>query len=203
MENAGPEDTGRESGQTGTDPVALPSGKKTCPGCGTVNEASSAYCYRCGLKLPTEVRSGAEVMGNPAGFWIRFLAFILDQVLLSVVGITISLLVTDLTLADMLARAIDPEAPFLWNELFTTFALEAGYWTITIGTWGRTAGKALLRIKVTRVDGSSVSYPRSFVRYLAYYISWFTLGLGFLAIPLNPRKKGLHDLVCDTRVIRT
>ena len=202
MENAGPEDTGRESGQTGTDPVTLPSGKKTCSGCGTVNEASSAYCYRCGLELPTEIRSEAEVMGNPAGFWIRLLAFILDQVLLSVVGITISLLVTDLTLADMLARAIDPEAPFLWSEMLTTFALEAGYWTIMIGTWGRTAGKALLRIKVTRVDGSRVSYPRSLARYLAYYISWLMLGLGFLSIPFSLRKKGLHDLVCDTRVIR-
>jgi uncharacterized RDD family membrane protein YckC len=202
MENAGPEDTRRESGQTGTDPVALPSGKKTCPGCGTVNEASSAYCYRCGLKLPAEIRSEAEVMGNPAGFWIRLLAFILDQVLLSVVGITISLLVTDITLTDMLARALDPEAPFLWSELLTTLALEAGYWTIMIGTWGRTAGKALLRIKVIRVDGTGISYPRSLIRYLAYYISWFTLGLGFLSIPLSPRKTGLHDLVCNTRVIR-
>lgn len=203
MENAGPEDTGRKSGQTGTDPVVLPSGKKTCPGCRTVNEASSAYCYRCGLELPTEIRSEAEVIGNPAGFWVRLLAFILDQVLLSAVGISISLLVTDVTLADMLARAIDPEAPFLWSELLTTLALEAGYWTIMIGTWGRTAGKALLSIKVTRVDGSGVSYPRSLIRYLAYYISWFTLGLGFLTIPLSPRKRGLHDLVCDTRVIRT
>jgi len=202
MENAGPEDTGRESGQTGTDPVALPSGKKTCPGCGTVNEASSAYCYRCGLKLPAEILSEAEVMGNSAGFWIRLLAFILDQVLLSVVGITISLLVTDITLTDMLARALDPEAPFLWSELLTTLALEAGYWTIMIGTWGRTAGKALLRIKVIRVDGTGISYPRSLIRYLAYYISWFTLGLGFLSIPLSPRKTGLHDLVCNTRVIR-
>ena len=203
MENAGPEDTGRESGQTGTDPVALPSGKKTCSGCGTANEASSAYCYRCGLKLPTEVRPEADVTGNPAGFWIRLLAFILDQVLLFVVGITISLMVTDLTLAEILTRIIDPEAPYLSSEWLTTFALEAGYWTIMIGTWGRTAGKALLRIKVTRVDGSSVSYPRSLVRYLAYYISWLTLGLGFLSIPLSKRKKGLHDLVCDTRVIRT
>ena len=190
-------------GETDSQVEQLPSGKKLCSGCGTLNESASRYCYRCGLRLPDEVHSGVRDRGNPAGFWVRLLAFIIDHILISSIGAAIILLVTDISLGDYLARAMDPEAPLLWNEFLLGLALEAGYWTITIGTWGRTAGKALLRVKVVRADGSKVGYTRSFARYLAYYISWLTLGLGFLAIALNPRKRGLHDLVCGTRVVQT
>jgi len=199
------EDTERDTipAASGVEPEPPPGGTKACPGCGTINEAASNYCYRCGLRLPEEALPAARAWGSPAGFWVRLFAFLLDQVLLSVVGIAITLLATDLTFQELLARIFDPAAPFPQSQYFITLALEAGYFTICIGAWGRTAGKALLGVKVVRLDGSAPGYGRSFARYLAYYISWFTLGLGFLMIALNAQKRGLHDLVCDTRVIRT
>jgi len=200
MQNVDPEYPETSSGQTGSNTGAFSTGKKRCSGCGTVNDRSSNYCYKCGLRLPGDVYAGTSV--NPAGFWVRLLAFLIDQIILSTVGIVLLLLISNLTLGDYLASTIDIEAAFPWTEYLIIFALEVTYWTYTIGTWGRTAGKALLRIKVVRADGSRVGYLRSFARYLAYFISWFTLGIGFLAIPLTPQKTGLHDLICNTRVIR-
>jgi len=57
-------------------------------------------------------------------------------------------------------------------------------------------------LKVVRTDGSRVSYGRSFLRYLAYYPSWLTLGIGFIVVALTRDKRGIHDFVCDTRVIK-
>ena len=200
MENTDPEYSETSSRQTGSDGGTLSSGKKRCSGCGTINNGSSNYCYKCGLRLPEEAYTGTAV--NPAGFWVRLLAYFIDQIIMSVVGFAVLLLISNLSLTDYLASAMDVTAPFPWAEYLILFMLQAAYWSFTIGTWGRTAGKALLGIKVVRVDGSRVGYLRSFVRYLAYFISWFTMGLVFLIIPLTPQKRGLHDLLCDTRVIR-
>jgi uncharacterized RDD family membrane protein YckC len=47
-----------------------------------------------------------------------------------------------------------------------------------------------------------VSAARALVRYLAYFLSVFTLGIGFIMVGLRQDKRGLHDLVCDTVVIQ-
>jgi uncharacterized RDD family membrane protein YckC len=95
----------------------------------------------------------------------------------------------------------DPDKPIYLMSLYFTVGIEVAYWTLTIGTWGKTLGKAMLHLKVTRVDGSKLTYARSFARYWAYYISWLTLGLGFIAIALSSKKRGFHDFICDTKVL--
>ncbi len=178
-----------------------PSGKKVCRGCGTPNEPTSDYCYKCGMRLPAEVQA-ASALGDPAGFWIRFGAFLIDAIILLIVGTAVTLVLSDLPPAGALRRLLDPDAPLLVTDFWVSFGVETAYFTVAIGRWGRTVGKFLLRLKVTREDGSRVSYPRSFGRYLAWYLSWLLLGLGFLAIGLSSRKQGLHDLICGTRVVR-
>jgi len=200
MQNIDPEYSETSSGQTGIDTGVFSMGKKQCSGCGTLNDRTSNYCYKCGLRLPEEAYTGTT--GNPAGFWVRLLAYIIDQIIVSTVGIVLLLLISNLTLGDYMASTLYIEAAFSWTEYLIIFALEVAYWSFTIGTWGRTAGKALLRIKVVRADGSRVGYLRGVARYLAYFISWFTMGIGFLAIPLTPQKTGIHDLICNTRVVR-
>jgi uncharacterized RDD family membrane protein YckC len=60
-----------------------------------------------------------------------------------------------------------------------------------------------LRIKVVKPDGSRVSYWRAFGRGLAYYLNQFTLGFSFLIIAFTSKKRGLHDYIADTVVIKT
>ena len=71
-----------------------------CPRCRTINEPGSAYCYKCGLpfegtrvqRVPSPAGSQAYA-GEPAGFWIRFAAYLLDSVVLLVVTIIIGVIV--------------------------------------------------------------------------------------------------------------
>jgi uncharacterized RDD family membrane protein YckC len=182
----------------GSEPGSGQAGRKVCAGCGAVNEPTSDFCYRCGLRLPAEVATG-DTVGNPAGFWIRFGAWLIDQILLGVVGTIILVAFWDPPTGDSLLEAFTLSS----REWLITFLFEAAYWTFTIGRWGKSIGKALLQVKVVRVDGGKVSYPLAFARYLASLLSWMMFGIGHLIIVFHPQKRALHDLICDTRVIRS
>ena len=184
------------------DPELKSPDKKFCSACGTVNAITSIYCYKCGVELPSKVdTTRAKVIGNPAGFWVRFWASTIDQIFLQIISFALSLVIADASLREGLSQMFDPDKPIYLMSLYFTVGIEVAYWTLTIGTWGKTLGKAMLHLKVTRVDGSKLTYARSFARYWAYYISWLTLGLGFIAIALSSKKRGFHDFICDTKVL--
>ncbi len=181
-------------------PAPIPSGRKVCTGCGTVNRVTSAYCHKCGLELPLEMVTGPAI--RPAGFWIRLTAFLIDQVFLIMVGIIIFSVTGDQESASVVDLWERLDEIDIWSDVVMPLSIEAVYFTVAIGIWGRTIGKALMRVKVVRTDGSRVSIGRAFGRYLAYLLNWMVLGIGFVVIALNPQKRGLHDLIVDTRVVK-
>jgi uncharacterized RDD family membrane protein YckC len=65
-----------------------------------------------------------------------------------------------------------------------------------------TPGKMLFKSVI--VDANTLSAPSTFqniIRYLAYFISFAALGLGFIWIALDKRKQGWHDKLAGTVVI--
>jgi uncharacterized RDD family membrane protein YckC len=84
-----------------------------------------------------------------------------------------------------------------------TFAVMVIYQTVAVGKWGKTLGKAALGLKVVKPDGSKVSFIRALGRALAYQLNAFTLGLAILMIPFSHKKRGLHDYIADTIVVKT
>lgn len=183
------------------------SGKKVCSACRTVNEPAALYCYKCGVRLPDEIQFGVESIGPPAGFWIRFVAHFIDQLFLGIIGFVISIILATFLVDTSIDGALYfdfTDVPlFMWWTLGIIVALEVSYFTVAIGAWGRTIGKAMLGIKVIRRDGSRVSYARSLARCLIYLIQLeLVIGLTFLVIAFNPEKQGIHDMICDTGVAR-
>ena len=87
--------------------------------------------------------------------------------------------------------------------LLTFLIVTVLYSTISIGIWGKTVGKAVFKLKVVKPDGSHVGIIRAFGRSLAYLLNYCTLGLGFLIIAFTHKKRGLHDYIADTIVIKT
>ncbi len=181
-------------------PAPVPSGRKVCTGCGTANQATSAYCHKCGLQLPQEAVIGPAI--RPAGFWVRVTAFIIDQIFLFAVGLVIFFVNGDQESANVIDLLAGFDSIDIWWDVIVPVAIETIYFTFAIGIWGRTIGMAIKRIKVVRTDGGRVSLGRAFGRYLAFYLNWMTLTIGFLVIAFNPQKRGLHDLIVDTRVVR-
>ncbi|HEY0250091.1 MAG TPA: RDD family protein, partial [Kofleriaceae bacterium] len=69
-------------------------------------------------------------------------------------------------------------------------------------TRGRTVGMQVMKMKVIDVYGDPPSAARSAVRCAGYLASAFTLFLGFLWIGFDSEKRGLHDWIAGTYVIR-
>jgi uncharacterized RDD family membrane protein YckC len=86
--------------------------------------------------------------------------------------------------------------------------LAAGLWVLWVGFYfstfwavtGQTPGDSLLGIRVVRADGGDVSAPRAIVRYIGLAICVLTLGLGFLPVLFDGRRRGLHDMLAGTVV---
>ncbi len=121
-----------------------------------------------------------------AGFWVRFAAYIIDAVILFVVGAIIWGF-TDLSYAaDRLVGWI----------IAVTYTV--GFWT-----WrGQTPGKMALSVKIVRTDGRPVGPGKAILRYLGYYVSAIILLIGFFMIAFDSRKQGLHDKIAETYVVR-
>jgi uncharacterized RDD family membrane protein YckC len=71
------------------------------------------------------------------------------------------------------------------------------------GLTGLTVGKWATGLRILRQDGTEIGIGRAFLRhFVGYPLSFFTLGLGFLAAAFTSRGRGLHDLIADTIVVR-
>ncbi|MEZ4449003.1 MAG: RDD family protein [Nannocystaceae bacterium] len=175
-------------------------GRKICPGCHTFNAATSHFCADCGVALPKEAT--VPTFGGPAGFWIRLVAFIIDVVLLALID---ALLSDRLGLPNPDPERLEP-VPFLIEaipSLALSLVTTSLYAMILVGTWGGTVGKLILGLRVVRYsDGGRVPYGLALGRSLAQLISGLFLLLGYLWIALTPSKRGWHDYLCDTRVVR-
>lgn len=178
---------------------AAPPQTKTCGGCSAENEASSQFCYRCGLSLEHARPAGAQALER-AGFWIRLGAYLVDSLVLFAGGFAVAIVA-----AMVRYNALEREE----LEIFATIvfyvsamALHFIYYTVTVGWWGQTLGKRLFRLKVVRTDGSRLTYLRSFARSCAYYVSGTFFYAGFVVIGLNKEKRAAHDFMCGTMVVR-
>jgi uncharacterized RDD family membrane protein YckC len=161
----------------------------TCPRCSRANEPGATFCYQCGLPLDqtTGVTQEANWGGDDlAGFWIRFGAILIDMLLLGIFVSYPAYLLLD---------------PLYEDTISNLIAL--GYLIIAVAIWGRTLGKKATGLKIVRVDGSKVGPGRALARPFAWYLSLLILGIGFFMIAFRSDKRGLHDLICGTVVIRT
>lgn len=209
-------------GQALPEPAAV-SGKKICAGCNTANDASSIYCLKCGLKLPEVSPTNAPL--KYGGFWIRLGAIIIDTLILS----TVTSIITSPFYLPVLSKMMDwlksissyaGDDPFYvfdqmvnsdWYRQMILISFLAGiiqtaaycaYYSVGVGKWGTTIGKTACGLKVVRTDGSRVSYGRAFARYWARVLNGITCGITYLVIAFSAKKQGIHDMMCDTLVVK-
>lgn len=78
--------------------------------------------------------------------------------------------------------------------------LDACYQVYFLSQFGGTPGKMLMGLRVVTPLGGSLSVIHAFGRYLAFWLSALTLGLGFLMVLFDPQRRALHDHLAGTRV---
>jgi uncharacterized RDD family membrane protein YckC len=152
--------------------------------------------------------SAVEISEAPrwGGCFRRGLAFLIDLVVLAGLSSILFFLVYVAFTVGMAAhRQRSPDDYLIGLTRFFVFGeilLVSGYFVLFHAVEGKTPGKWLLGLRVVGAEQRSIGYRRALVRFLGYFPAIFSLGLGILWIALSREKRGWHDFLAGTRVIR-
>jgi uncharacterized RDD family membrane protein YckC len=147
-----------------------------------------------------------------AGFWRRLGAGLTDLAALTPVCLLMTWLagaISGLHLPITRHRGLDfwldlvlGTDPALMGGIGLSLAIALIYALVFQATWGRTPGMRLLKVRVIDLYGAPPSIGRAAARSAAYLASAATLGLGFLWIGFDSEKRGLHDWLSGTYVVK-
>ncbi|MFH0811361.1 MAG: RDD family protein [Pseudomonadota bacterium] len=141
-----------------------------------------------------------------AGFGIRALAYLIDRIILSVIGIVFFIVgvlaIKTGSFLQMGITSLENLTKVLILTYATTIIIEIGYYTYFHAHTGQTVGKMVCGLKVVDAQGELISYKRAFGRWVGYVVSSVILYLGFLWIAFDRNRQGWHDKIAKTYVIK-
>lgn len=133
-----------------------------------------------------------------AGFWLRAWAAAVDALLFTLCSVSLLYAIHGRPYFKLSVHERGP-VDFL-NSFVLINLLVPLFWLVC----GATPGKMAVAAKI--VDARTGGKPgprRLLIRFLGYYLAFLTFGLSVLWIAFDRRKRGLHDLLAGTAVVRT
>ncbi|HEX4083864.1 MAG TPA: RDD family protein [Chthoniobacteraceae bacterium] len=187
-------------------PVAAAAGAHRCAECGKAFPDSEMIafenawvCAACKPVFVQKLKEGINPAGvmEYAGFWIRFGAKFIDGIIIQMINFFMGFMI------GMALRGTS-NATHAAQLIATVIAMfmAMGYVVFFNGRFGATPGKMALKLKIIRSNGDSISYLRALGRSFAEILSMITLYIGYMMAGWDSQKRALHDIVCDTRVIK-
>jgi uncharacterized RDD family membrane protein YckC len=141
-----------------------------------------------------------------AGFWLRFAAWILDWILLTVVGVTLNLAMG--LERPMFGAHRGMPGPAFNMGLLSLQSLMGWitgwlyYSLMETSKFQGTLGKMALGLIVTDLSGQPITFGRATGRYFGKIISGFTLLIGYMMAGWTQQKQALHDMMAGCLVLR-
>jgi uncharacterized RDD family membrane protein YckC len=207
-----------------------------CSKCGSEISPTTPFCSTCGQSISVlapavapslspvdpnqyEVMAAAAVTYSGvayAGFWLRFVAYIIDGVVSGILFVVLLIPLFILTGAGAaLGRISSGEDISDEAGAFLAFGFIIGLLSITFGvrwlyyalsessSWQATLGKKLLNLTVTDMDGQPISFARASGRYFSKFITHLVpLAIGFILAGFTEKKQALHDMIASCLVLR-
>lgn len=200
----------------------------------TTQDPGTLYCAECGRPTPPDelarfgdllvcplckdnyaqkLREGVAptVTFTYAGFWIRFVAVLIDTVILMIVNTIVSSMMfgTIMTPIPQVTPGANPMEVLpavlatVGASMGISTVLGALYESLFIAYLAATPGKLAIGLKVIRSNGAPVGIGRAFGRHFAKYLSGLILAIGYIMAAFDAEKRALHDMICDTRVVKS
>lgn len=149
-----------------------------------------------------------EALGRPVrwgGFLRRTCAFVIDLAVLFLLS-TLLLYTSYVGYSVGLSAHYRAMSLGRFEELLSFIAiawlgLAGSYFVVFHGRDGQTVGKWVLGLKVVGITRSPITYWQAFIRWVGAMV-FAPVALGFLWILLNREKRGWHDYLAGTWVIR-
>jgi uncharacterized RDD family membrane protein YckC len=201
-----------------------------CSNCGTANVEGATFCTQCGKPLILAVApASASYSGTQpsttgaayapqlfyAGFWLRFVAYLIDSVILGIVCVALIVVVIFASgVAAMLRSLPENPTPDMFLRGAFVLAILALIAITTVITWlyyawmessasQGTLGKMALGLIVTDMQYRPVSFARASGRFFAKFITGLIpLCIGYIMAGFTAKKQALHDMIASCLVLR-
>jgi uncharacterized RDD family membrane protein YckC len=137
---------------------------------------------------------------TPASLALRLAAAVYDLFPL----IALWMLTAGLCLLAVRGHVDVAHPPLAWRVALRAalLAVTAAYFTISWSRGGQTIGMRAWRLRVVALDGTALSWPKALARFVGALASLLLLGLGFLTCLVQSRRRGWHDLLVGSEVLR-
>ena len=212
-----------------------------CSKCGAAMADGAAFCSNCGQGFPVAVAARAPILSASvaapmeggaaaipayagyaavprveyAGFWLRFLAFLIDNVVMGIAFVLILIPLIFLTGLGGFIGTIHPDEDFNDVGIFMLIGLIFLAATVSLvftwlyhalmesSEWQATVGKKVLGLVVTDMTGRRVSFWRATARHFAKIITNMVPAfIGYIMAGFTEKKQALHDMLAGCLVLR-
>lgn len=200
-----------------------------CSRCGSGVADGTSFCAACGQPVagvPAGPISSAPVVSTPviaagapnvayAGFWLRFVAYLIDSAVVGaafLVVVLVSIPVFGIGYLQQLVSGLQNSEPdFSPALIFVIFDL---IFAISVATWlyyafmesstrQGTLGKMAMGLTVTDMQGQRVTFGRATGRFFAKIITGLVpLGIGYIMAGFTAKRQALHDMIASCLVMR-
>lgn len=171
--------------------------------CNELTAGSSAAVKEFFTKNLRGKRVYQPYMVQYAGFWWRFLAYLIDSMISACVFFPLGVILG----VAIVASGEDPTSPPMiaarlgLNGLSVLVAWL--YFALCeSSSWQATIGKRVLGLRVTDLGGNRISFAKATGRHFGKILSFIILGIGFIIIAFSDQKQGLHDTMAGTLVLK-
>jgi uncharacterized RDD family membrane protein YckC len=182
-----------------------------CSHCGTQLGETSAFCQHCGQAVGSSVQTRFAY----AGFWIRFAAYLLDELILGIPFLVVMTAAFFLFggFRLMVRRSLEgpPGASFIGMMIgvyvvafLFYFVVRWLYYALMESSPRQaTFGKSLVSLSVCDVSGRPLSFGHATGRYFAKIVSgMIPFGIGFIIAGFTEKKQAIHDMIAGTMVLQ-
>ncbi len=213
-----------------------------CSKCGSEISNATAYCPTCGQAVsalapavpapslpnlspisPAQMSAPSPSYGGVqystvqyAGFWLRFVAYIIDGFisglaflvlliplfLLTGAGAALSKIGSGEDISDNVAAFLG--FGFIFGLFGIIFLVSWLYYALAeSSSWQATPGKKMLNLKVTDMTGQPITFGRASGRYFAKIITgMIPLAIGYILAGFTEKKQAVHDMIASCVVLR-
>lgn len=188
-----------------------------CTRCGAAVDDATRFCPNCGNPLVPGADAPAMAAQVPpvsvvaplagpryGGFWIRFVAVMIDGFIVSAVVYPVSFIIA-IAIAGAGYAVRMPDVGIHLVAAISAFSLGVfGNWlyeALMLSSQRQaTIGKMILHLRVTDLDGDRISFGRATARHFAKWVSGLILAVGYIMAAFTDRHQALHDMIAGTLV---
>jgi uncharacterized RDD family membrane protein YckC len=154
---------------------------------------------------------------NYAGFWQRFLALIIDSILIGIirsilvipilaaVGLSFAGEIQDLETAnssDIIAMAAAFFAAAMATAAISSVISILYFSFMESSKYQASVGKLALGLIVTDMDGNRIDFGKALLRNFGKLVSGAILLIGYIMAGFTDKKQALHDMIASTLVLK-